>query len=124
MARFLAVASVVLIFLSFSYPQSAHAQIGQRLFQPFIMKRMERQMKAEEKKETKAKEKELEAKRAEVEQKELEVKEKELALKERELKEEMEEKDKPWDVADGDPCLLYTSPSPRDRQKSRMPSSA
>ena len=24
----------------------------------------------------------------------------------------------PWD------CLLYTSPSPRDRQKSRMPSSA
>ena len=27
------------------------------------------------------------------------------------------------DVKDGD-CLLYTSPSPRDRQKSRMPSSA
>ena len=26
-----------------------------------------------------------------------------------------------WDY---DPCLLYTSPSPRDRQKSRMPSSA
>ena len=26
------------------------------------------------------------------------------------------------DKADG--CLLYTSPSPRDRQKSRMPSSA
>ena len=26
-------------------------------------------------------------------------------------------------VQDG-PCLLYTSPSPRDRQKSRMPSSA
>ena len=26
-------------------------------------------------------------------------------------------------VRDGD-CLLYTSPSPRDRQKSRMPSSA
>ena len=24
----------------------------------------------------------------------------------------------------GDHCLLYTSPSPRDRQKSRMPSSA
>ena len=23
-----------------------------------------------------------------------------------------------------DPCLLYTSPSPRDRQKTRMPSSA
>ena len=32
------------------------------------------------------------------------------------------------DIADGDDdykdCLLYTSPSPRDRQKSRMPSSA
>ena len=27
-------------------------------------------------------------------------------------------------VAAGSPCLLYTSPSPRDRQKSRMPSSA
>ena len=26
----------------------------------------------------------------------------------------------PW----GEDCLLYTSPSPRDRQKSRMPSSA
>ena len=26
--------------------------------------------------------------------------------------------------ADGKACLLYTSPSPRDRQKSRMPSSA
>ena len=25
---------------------------------------------------------------------------------------------------DNTPCLLYTSPSPRDRQKSRMPSSA
>ena len=25
---------------------------------------------------------------------------------------------------DINPCLLYTSPSPRDRQKSRMPSSA
>ena len=25
---------------------------------------------------------------------------------------------------DNVPCLLYTSPSPRDRQKSRMPSSA
>ena len=25
---------------------------------------------------------------------------------------------------DPEPCLLYTSPSPRDRQKSRMPSSA
>ena len=27
-------------------------------------------------------------------------------------------------VLDEDTCLLYTSPSPRDRQKSRMPSSA
>ena len=28
------------------------------------------------------------------------------------------------DAIMNDPCLLYTSPSPRDRQKSRMPSSA
>ena len=27
-------------------------------------------------------------------------------------------------LAQSSPCLLYTSPSPRDRQKSRMPSSA
>ena len=27
-------------------------------------------------------------------------------------------------IAEGGRCLLYTSPSPRDRQKSRMPSSA
>ena len=27
-------------------------------------------------------------------------------------------------IAEGRNCLLYTSPSPRDRQKSRMPSSA
>ena len=27
-------------------------------------------------------------------------------------------------VATAEACLLYTSPSPRDRQKSRMPSSA
>ena len=27
-------------------------------------------------------------------------------------------------AAEADRCLLYTSPSPRDRQKSRMPSSA
>ena len=27
-------------------------------------------------------------------------------------------------LGDDDTCLLYTSPSPRDRQKSRMPSSA
>ena len=28
------------------------------------------------------------------------------------------------DIEQSDLCLLYTSPSPRDRQKSRMPSSA
>ena len=27
-------------------------------------------------------------------------------------------------MAESNNCLLYTSPSPRDRQKSRMPSSA
>ena len=27
-------------------------------------------------------------------------------------------------IAEAEACLLYTSPSPRDRQKSRMPSSA
>ena len=32
--------------------------------------------------------------------------------------------DEPGTVAFGSICLLYTSPSPRDRQKSRMPSSA
>ena len=41
---------------------------------------------------------------------------------------------KQWNLLQGNPpvfgdgydntCLLYTSPSPRDRQKSRMPSSA
>ena len=29
-----------------------------------------------------------------------------------------------YTVMDNNVCLLYTSPSPRDRQKSRMPSSA
>ena len=32
-----------------------------------------------------------------------------------------------WDMVDNDEngtCLLYTSPSPRDRTRSRMPSSA
>ena len=29
-----------------------------------------------------------------------------------------------YDKIQEDDCLLYTSPSPRDRQKSRMPSSA
>ena len=32
----------------------------------------------------------------------------------------LQEYDNDWDII----CLLYTSPSPRDRQKSRMPSSA
>ena len=31
---------------------------------------------------------------------------------------------KAFHLTDFDGCLLYTSPSPRDRQKSRMPSSA
>ena len=30
----------------------------------------------------------------------------------------------PWELPPEIRCLLYTSPSPRDRQKSRMPSSA
>ena len=30
----------------------------------------------------------------------------------------------PKELKQGETCLLYTSPSPRDRQKSRMPSSA
>ena len=34
------------------------------------------------------------------------------------------DKDVRGNVEDGMRCLLYTSPSPRDRQKSRMPSSA
>ena len=29
-----------------------------------------------------------------------------------------------FEMPNTNPCLLYTSPSPRDRQKSRMPSSA
>ena len=36
--------------------------------------------------------------------------------------EEVEELDREGELDEG--CLLYTSPSPRDRQKSRMPSSA
>eukprot|EP01015_Nassula_variabilis_P024847 TRINITY_DN4789_c0_g1_i16.p2 TRINITY_DN4789_c0_g1~~TRINITY_DN4789_c0_g1_i16.p2 ORF type:complete len:115 (+),score=73.47 TRINITY_DN4789_c0_g1_i16:1-345(+) len=35
-----------------------------------------------------------------------------------------EEAEKITNVNDAITCLLYTSPSPRDRQKSRMPSSA
>ena len=33
-------------------------------------------------------------------------------------------REEPAALAEGVHCLLYTSPSPRDRQKSRMPSSA
>ena len=29
-----------------------------------------------------------------------------------------------WDLLESERCLLYTSPSPRDRTRSRMPSSA
>ena len=32
--------------------------------------------------------------------------------------------DASWHLPNVNSCLLYTSPSPRDRQKSRMPSSA
>ena len=34
------------------------------------------------------------------------------------------EKDKILEILNAHPCLLYTSPSPRDRTRSRMPSSA
>ena len=44
----------------------------------------------------------------------LAAKKKVVLIDDREAEEEEEEED----------CLLYTSPSPRDRQKSRMPSSA
>ena len=39
-------------------------------------------------------------------------------------KEELKNLRKLGSILQGHPCLLYTSPSPRDRQKSRMPSSA
>ena len=45
------------------------------------------------------------------------------ALKLGEIKEKLEEASK-IEEYDAYTCLLYTSPSPRDRQKSRMPSSA
>ena len=38
--------------------------------------------------------------------------------------EELQDLLKPKQVLLSELCLLYTSPSPRDRQKSRMPSSA
>ena len=46
-----------------------------------------------------------------------------LPSKRRELQVAMERVDQPFDYLLF-ACLLYTSPSPRDRQKSRMPSSA
>ena len=36
----------------------------------------------------------------------------------------LESPEKPVEKPLSQPCLLYTSPSPRDRQRSRMPSSA
>ena len=46
----------------------------------------------------------------------------------RDLQEKCKEKGTPWEIAKSfehsSPCLLYTSPSPRDRTRSRMPSSA
>ena len=43
---------------------------------------------------------------------------------EEEVKKEREETEKVQALEQWRDCLLYTSPSPRDRQKSRMPSSA
>ena len=49
----------------------------------------------------------------------------EQAIKDRAQKLRQEEADADGsDVEDPDTCLLYTSPSPRDRTRSRMPSSA
>ena len=41
-----------------------------------------------------------------------------------EYKRQIDANKKAFDAATAQTCLLYTSPSPRDRQKSRMPSSA
>ena len=48
--------------------------------------------------------------------------EQKVAKRIRALTEQEELKDKIYEVLV--PCLLYTSPSPRDRTRSRMPSSA
>ena len=37
---------------------------------------------------------------------------------------EVERGERAWHDGDREDCLLYTSPSPRDRTRSRMPSSA
>ena len=44
--------------------------------------------------------------------------------KKRKIEEEKEEEEDAAKVALKEDCLLYTSPSPRDRTRSRMPSSA
>ena len=44
--------------------------------------------------------------------------------KAREIAKQRQIKPKNEEINDNHSCLLYTSPSPRDRQKSRMPSSA
>ena len=50
---------------------------------------------------------------------------KQLALTNPEVKAEYEQLESEFKLIDQlITCLLYTSPSPRDRQKSRMPSSA
>ena len=50
----------------------------------------------------------------------------ELKITRKQVEDRLKESKKPKGRLPGDlfPCLLYTSPSPRDRQKSRMPSSA
>ena len=58
---------------------------------------------------------------------ELSVRCEELTLESEALRSQCEEeisKAQQAQQAKHDACLLYTSPSPRDRQKSRMPSSA
>ena len=47
-----------------------------------------------------------------------------FAPKARKIIEKVKEEKKRVVSEQAPPCLLYTSPSPRDRQKSRMPSSA
>ena len=47
-----------------------------------------------------------------------------LLIAKEEAKKEVEEEIAPIDVVIFNPCLLYTSPSPRDKRQSRMPSSA
>ena len=53
---------------------------------------------------------------------EIEADKKETSSKGLNIKESISKE--PLAKGNSNPCLLYTSPSPRDRQKSRMPSSA